>query len=51
MIHSPIAMSDRPGQHRRDGCAQQREGRMAQSSRIAGIGDQDQETSQVNHIA
>ncbi|MGH1554319.1 hypothetical protein ACRAWF_27440 [Streptomyces sp. L7] len=52
MIHSLIAMRRAgPGQHRRDGRAQQREGWIPQSSRISGIGDQDQETPQVSDIA
>jgi hypothetical protein len=53
-IGDPLADRDErasPGQHRRDGCAQQREGRIPQSSRIARIGDQDQETPQVSNIA
>jgi hypothetical protein len=53
-IRDPVADRDEgasPGQHRRRGCAQQREGRIPQSSRIAGIGDQDQETPQVSNIA
>ncbi|XUL85534.1 hypothetical protein ACQ86D_01610 [Streptomyces galilaeus] len=51
MIHSLIAMGERACQHRRDGRAQQREGRIPQSSRISGIGDQDQETPQVSDFA
>jgi hypothetical protein len=53
-IRDPLADRDErasPGRYRRDGCAQQREGRIPQSSRIAGIGDQDQETPQVSDIA
>lgn len=45
-IRHPLADCDErvgPGQHRRDGRAQQRGGRIPQPSRIAGIGDPDQE--------
>lgn len=53
-IRDPLADRDErasPGQHRRDGCAQQRDGRIPQSSHIAGICNQDQETPQVSDIA
>ncbi|WLQ39149.1 hypothetical protein P8A22_03360 [Streptomyces laculatispora] len=50
------ALADRyeragPGQHRRDGRAQQRGDRIPQPSRIVGIGDPDQEKPQVSDIA
>ncbi|MEY9988485.1 hypothetical protein ABIE67_000517 [Streptomyces sp. V4I8] len=53
-IRDPLADRDEragPGQHRRGGCAQQCEGGIPQTSRIAGVGDQGQETPQVSGIA
>ncbi|WLQ35590.1 hypothetical protein P8A18_20190 [Streptomyces castrisilvae] len=52
-IRDPFADRDErpgPGQHRRDGRAQQREGRISPPSRIAGIGDMDQESAQVSDV-
>lgn len=52
-VSEPFADRDEragPGQHRRDGPAQQRDRWIPLSPGIAGIGDQAQETTQVNGI-